>query len=381
MRILFTGGGTGGHIFPIIAVKRELDKIVNGLEAQHGKDLPKVFLEGEYKFVGGNIKEKREMLEREKIKTKQILSPKWRRYFSIKNFLDIFKVRFALLQALFLVWGFMPDAIFSKGGPGSVFIIMVGWLYRVPVIIHESDSVPGKTNKFSARFSKKIALSFKETTPFAPPQKMIFTGQPVRQFLLEGSKERAKDTFKLTSERKVILIIGGSQGAKQINLVFVDAIYKYIKDYEIIHSCGKNNFKELQLLTRALLKKKQRKFYHLYPALGEEKLKDAYSAADLIISRAGAGSLFEISAVSKPSIIIPLAGSASDHQTYNAQIFGQEGCGIIIETQNVSPNIVFLTAKDLLENEKKAQKLIDACKKFYKPDAAQKIAETIIKTA
>jgi UDP-N-acetylglucosamine--N-acetylmuramyl-(pentapeptide) pyrophosphoryl-undecaprenol N-acetylglucosamine transferase len=377
MRILFTGGDTGGHVFPIIAVKREMDKILKGYE-KYSKDLPKKVLDAEYRFVGGEIGEKKEILEREKIKTKKIISLKWRRYFSFENFVDILKAPIALLQSLFAVWVFMPDAIFSKGGPGSLFIIITGWLYRIPIMVHESDSIPGVTNKLSFPFAKKIAISFKETALLCPQKKTVVTGNPVRQLLTEGSVERAKETFNLTGNRKIILIMGGSQGAQQVNLVFIDAIYKYIKEYEIIHICGEGNFKETQLLTRALLKEGERKFYHLYPSLEEEKLKDAYAAADIIISRAGAGAIFEIATVKKPSILIPLQGSASKHQENNAQIFGDYGCAIIIEIQNIAPNIVFRTAKDLLENKKKSKKIIDACEKFVTNNAAEKVAKLII---
>lgn len=380
MRILFTGGETGGHIFPIIAVKREIDKILKECE-NYEKTSSSTMLDGEYMFIGGGLEKKREILEREKIKTKEIISLKWRRYFSIKNFLDILKVPFVLIQTLFFVWLFMPDVIFSKGGPSSFFVVFVGWLYRIPVVVHESDSIPGLTNKLSFPFSKKIAISFKESLPIFPSKKTIFTGHPIRQTLTDGSKERAKDFFKLSGKRKVILIMGGSQGAQQINFVFIDAIYKYLKKYEIIHICGINNFKEINLLTRGLLKEEQLKFYHLYPFLEEENLKEAYAAADIVVSRAGAGSIFEIAAIAKPNIIIPLAGSASEHQDSNAQIFGENECSVIIESQNVSPNIIFITIKDILSDNKKINKLINACKKFSPKNAAEEVAKIIIKVA
>jgi UDP-N-acetylglucosamine--N-acetylmuramyl-(pentapeptide) pyrophosphoryl-undecaprenol N-acetylglucosamine transferase len=375
MRILFTGGGTGGHIFPIIAVKREIDKIINNLE-QYSPDIPKELLDGHYQFIGGDVATKRDILERESIKTKEILSPKWRRYFSFKNFIDILKAPCAFFQACFLVWIFMPDAILSKGGPGSFFIVLVGWLYRIPIIVHESDSVPGLTNKWSFPFAKKIAISFKTSVP--PKKKVIVTGHPVRQLLIKGSRERAKEQLKLSDERKVILVMGGSQGAQEVNLVLIDAIYRYIEKYEIIHICGQGNFKDLNLLMKGLLKEEQKKFYHLFPNMTEDELKDAYAASDLIISRSGAGSIFEIAAVEKPSILIPLKISANDHQVLNAQIFQNQGCGVVIENENVSPNVVFSTARDILEDEETLNKYIKGCNKFAKPNAAQKIAQVIM---
>jgi UDP-N-acetylglucosamine--N-acetylmuramyl-(pentapeptide) pyrophosphoryl-undecaprenol N-acetylglucosamine transferase len=380
MRILLTGGVTGGHIFPAVATKRAITKILKTF-FEKTKNTPAELSEVDFLFIGEGLKEIKDYLKKENIKVKQIISPKWRRYFSFQNIIDLFKVPLTFIQAAVYVWQFMPDVVFSKGGPGSLFVVIVAWLYRIPVVIHESDSFPGKTNKISASFSKKIAVSFEETKKFFPAKKTIFTGNPIREEIMLGSPERAKEIFNLSGGRKVILIMGGSQGAQQINLVFIDAIFKYIQNYEVIHVCGENNFKEINLLTKGLLKESQKKFYHLYPFLDEEKLKHAYAAADLIVSRAGSGAIFEIAAVKKPSIIIPLPGSASDHQSLNAKIFSDSGCSILIEKNNISPNMVYLNAKEILEKKIKSQEMIEACKKFAKLDAATKVAELIIKEA
>lgn len=383
MRILFTAGGTGGHIFPIVAVKREIDNLLAKIRENLPPNYPEEILRNEYKFIGGNIGSKKETLEKENIFTKEINAPKWRRYFDVQNFIDILKAPICLFQALFWVWYFMPDVIFSKGGPGSFFVVLAGWLYGIPVILHESDSVLSKTNKLSLFFAKKIAISFNETESFIKNKKKVFfTGHPVRQELENGSKERAREDFKIKStQRKIILFMGGSQGAQQVNYVLIDAIFKYIKEFEIIHICGEDNFREIDLLTRALLKEDEREYYHLYPFLEEEKLKNAYAIADLIISRGGAGALFEIAAVKKPSIIIPLAGSASDHQELNAQIFGDMGCGLVIGKNNVFPNIVFSAVKEILEDEERQKFYIENCKKFYIKESAILIAKEIILSA
>lgn len=380
MRVLFTGGGTGGHIFPIIAVKREIVALLKEYAANE-KNIPPELSEIDFKFIGGKHQDSKEILEKEDIKVKEILSPKWRSYFDIHNFLDLFKTPVALLQSLIFVWAFMPDVIFSKGGPGSLWIVIVGWLYRIPVVIHESDTIPGKTNKIASHFSKKIVISFEETKKFFSAKKTIFTGNPIRNGVNLGSQAKAKELFNLTEKRKIILIMGGSQGAQTINLVFVDVIFKYVKKYEIIHICGENNFQEMKLLTKGLLNEKERIFYHLYPTLSEDKIKDAYAAANLIISRAGSGAIFEIAAVAKPSIIIPLPGSANDHQSLNAKVFSDSGCSLTIEEANIIPNLVYLNVEKILDNKKKMQDMTEACKKFAKPDAGKKIAETIIREA
>jgi len=373
MRILFTGGGTGGHIFPIIAVKRELESIYSSKEEYY-------YHPPEFEFAGGELKEK-EALLKENISIKRVAPAKWRRYFSLQNFLDIFRFPFSLFQALIYVWLFMPDIIFSKGGSGSLAIVFSAWLYRIPVVIHESDSIPSSTNQFSSPFSKIITISFEETRPFFSIRKTILTGNPIRQKIVSGSKEKAKEAFNLTGNRKILLIIGGSQGAQEINSVFVDAVYKYIEKYEIIHVCGPKNFNDMDLLTKGILREFQRKFYHLYPYLDEEKLGDAYAVADVIISRAGSGMIFEIAALKKPSLLIPLKLSAQNHQAKNAYYFSRKGCATVVEESNVTPNFVFGRISQIVDNETISQEMQKACEEFARPDAAKKIADILIKLA
>lgn len=370
MRIIFTAGGSGGHIFPLIAVKREIDSIAR-----------EEYFPLEFQFLG---KADKEILLKEGIKPKPVIEAKWRRYFTFKNLIDILKFPLALIQSLIYIWIFMPDIVFSKGGPGSLAIVIVAWIYQVPVIIHESDSVPGFTNKLSGPFSRKIAISFKETENFFSKRarkKIIFTGNPIRQRLFTVSSQKAKEFFNLTGERKVILIIGGSQGAEQINMVIIDAILKYIEKYEVIHICGQKNFKDLDLLIKGILRDQQRKFYHLLPSLNEEEMGAAYTVADIVISRAGAGAIFELAAFQKPSVIIPLQGGAQDHQTKNAYYFSKEGAAAVVEGANVTLNLVCGRITQIIESKKIVAQMKEACKKFAKPDAARKVVEIILENA
>ena len=368
MRILFTAGGSSGHVFPIVAVKRAFDSALL-------RDLDIWFL------GGGDIKEE-EMLKMENIKVKKIMSSKWRRYFSFKNFVDIFKFPLSFAQAMFQVWIYMPDIIFSKGGQGALPVVLAGWLYHIPIIIHESDSVIGSSNRFSALCAKKIAISFKETKKFLAKKekKIVLTGNPIRKNLLQGSIEEARKLFKLTGERKIILIMGGSQGAEEINSVFIDAIYKYIETYEIIHICGEKNYKEIDLLIRGILKDDQRLYHHLYNYLTEEKLKHAYAAADVILTRAGAGAIFEIAALEKPSVLIPLAGGAQNHQARNAQYFSKIGASIVVEESNITPNFIFGRVNQVAQSKKIREAMKKGCREFAKPNAAKDIAKIIFET-
>lgn len=368
MRILFTGGGSGGHIYPIIAVKKEIEKIIN---------LFPFPLLVRFRFIGERPIEK-DIFKKENIEMKRIISIKWRRYFSLKNFIDILKFPFSLIQAAIYILIFMPDLIFSKGGPGSFPIVFIGWLYRIPIIIHESDSIPGFTNVLSSPFSKKIIISFKETEEFFPPKKVIWVGNPIRENLLLGDREKAFNIFNLKGGRKIILFIGGSQGAGEINSLLIDAIYKYLERYEIIHIVGQKNFRNIELLIKGILKENQKEYYHLYSYLEEEKLAHAYAISDIIVSRAGAGGIFEIAAIEKPSILIPLKTSAGEHQIRNAQLFVKSGAAIAIEGINITPSFIFMKLYTLLRDERLISQMKKACRNFAKKEAGRNIAKIIL---
>jgi len=365
MRILFTGGGTGGHIYPIIAVKQTLERIQP---------------EADFLYIGPDKFSKR-ALEKEGIKYKFILSGKLRRYFSLLNFIDLLKIPFGLIQSLWHIFWFMPDVVFSKGGYGSFPATLACWLYRIPIIIHESDSVPGLANKVLSRLAKRIIVSFEETKNRFPVGKTILLGNPIREELLQGSRAEGEKLFELTSDKPVILIMGGSQGARRINELVLNILPRLLEKFEVIHICGKKNFKFLKEQRDKLLRESElakKRFYHLYQFL-EEELKHAYAVADIIVSRAGAGGVFEIAAVGKPSILIPLSNSASDHQTKNAQALAKIGGAVILKEENLTMNLFLDAIFELINNPKKAEEMGRKAKSFYNSSTNQKIAEEILR--
>jgi UDP-N-acetylglucosamine--N-acetylmuramyl-(pentapeptide) pyrophosphoryl-undecaprenol N-acetylglucosamine transferase len=369
MRILFTGGGTGGHIYPIIAIKSAFAKATADKQAF------------EFLYVGPDSFA-RSILEKEGIKCKFILAGKIRRYFSPFNFIDFFKIPIGFIQSLWHLFWFMPDAIFGKGGYGSVPVVLAGWFYKIPIIIHESDSIPGLANRILVRFSKKIIISFEETKKYFPDKKIVLQGNPIREELTQGTKEEGKSLFKLTSDKPIILIIGGSQGAEKINEIVLNALTRLLERCEIIHVCGTKHFKDINEHARKTLEKlgpEKIDFYHLYPFLEGEKLKHAYAVSDIIVSRAGAGSVFEIAATGKPSILIPLSSSASDHQVKNARALAKTGGTIILEENNLTINMFLDIIFDLLNKPEKLKEMGEKAKSFYKPETNQKIAGEIIR--
>jgi len=375
MRLVFCGGGTGGHTFPIIAIKRELKK--------HSKAKTLKF------FYVGPKDQFAENLIKEGIQVKYILAGKIRRYITpqsiFSNFLDIFKILVGVVQAFLFLRLIRPNLIFSKGGYGSLPVVLAGSFLHIPIFLHESDSIPGWTNKFCDRFAKKVFLAFplKHTKYFQkmkPKEKYLFVGNPIREEITKGDKEIGKKIFNLTNEKPVLLILGGSQGAQRINDVILQALLDILKLFEVIHQCGKNNIREMQLQTEVIFQKEKslRKYYHLYGFLNEDQLKHAYKVADLVISRAGSGSIFEILANGLPSILVPLPESAQNHQRENAYIIEKYGAALVIEQSNFKPHFLlkklylFFSKPELLKEMKKK------AKELAVPNSAKIIAKYIL---
>jgi UDP-N-acetylglucosamine--N-acetylmuramyl-(pentapeptide) pyrophosphoryl-undecaprenol N-acetylglucosamine transferase len=370
-KILFTGGGTGGHVLPIIAVAREIRRIY-----------PEEDLQLHYLGPGddfGSI-----LLSQEGIKIKTIFSGKIRRYFTPKtlfqNLVDVlFKIPIGILQAIFFVFFSAPDLIFSKGGFGSIPTVIAGWLFSTPIFLHESDVSPGMANRFLSRFALEIFVSFPiRKTEYFSARKMISVGNPIRREILEGSKEEAKKLFNLSYEKPVILILGGSQGAQKINDKVLEILPELLKSFEVIHQCGYKNFKETEAEAKVILNKDLEIFYHLYPFLKEPELPQAFAAADLIVSRAGSGGIFEIAALGKPSILIPLSTAAQNHQLKNAYSYAEKGACQILEEENFTARFFLERLKSLFASSEELEKMAEAAKDFSRPLSAKIIANYLI---
>ncbi|MFA5746938.1 MAG: UDP-N-acetylglucosamine--N-acetylmuramyl-(pentapeptide) pyrophosphoryl-undecaprenol N-acetylglucosamine transferase [Candidatus Paceibacterota bacterium] len=369
-KIVFTGGGTGGHVFPIIAVDREIKRKVP---------------EGKIKFyyVGAKDDFSHVFLPQEGIKTIFIWSGKFRRYFNIvsffQNIFDIFvRIPIGFVQSFFILFFLMPDVIFSKGGYGSLGTVIAGWLLGIPIFMHESDISPGLANRICSNFSSKIFISFppKETDYF-PLKKMIYVGNPIREELLKGTKESAKSAFELHSDKPVLVILGGSQGSERINEIIMGVLPEMVADFEVIHQAGDRNIQQVKKEADAFLKPEIKKYYHLFPFLSESQLKDAYAAADFIVARSGAGTIFEVAAVGKPSILVPLPESAQNHQLKNAYNFARsEGC-LVLEEGNLTPHFLLKKIKDAFLSGK-VKTMAQKAKDFAKPDAADMIARYLL---
>jgi UDP-N-acetylglucosamine--N-acetylmuramyl-(pentapeptide) pyrophosphoryl-undecaprenol N-acetylglucosamine transferase len=364
MKILFTGGGTGGHIFPIVAIVREIRRIYpNNLD---------------FYYLGPKDDFSLILLSEEDFIIKKIISGKIRRYFSLQNFVDIlFKIPFGIIQSFFYLLAIKPDLVFSKGGSGSIAVTISARILRIPVFVHESDVVPGLSNQKTAKWAKKIFTSFPRTEYFNP-EKIKVTGNPIRKEILEGDKAKAGEIFNLTFAKPILLIMGGSQGAEAINDFILNIINNLAKKYEIIHLTGRENEKGVSAEAQVVLEKNLDKYYHPIGFLDEEKTKHVYAAADLIISRSGSGSIFEIAAVGKPSILIPLPSSAGNHQSKNAYVYAETGAAEVFEQENLTPNLFTEKIELLFLHVELLEEMRNSALRFAKPLAARSVAREIL---
>ncbi len=380
IRIVLTGGGSGGHTFPLIAVARELRK----MSQKKGQSL-ELFYIGPDDFAADFVRQ-------EGIAVKTILGGKFRRDWSpgnlLKNIVDIFKIIGGLVQTYYYLLVLMPDAIFSKGGYGSFPVVFWGIIFAIPIFVHESDAVPGLMNKMSAKFSRTIFVSFPDTQRYFPQHKTIVTGNPIRIDLVAEriDPSRAKELLKLDNKRPLVLVLGGSQGAQHINDIILDILPEVIDRVQIVHQTGNKNYQQVQreaeIVFREIIKSEENKqFYHPYPFLIEtdkpvpHSLKFLYAAADLIIARAGSGLIFEIAAVGKPSIIIPLPWASQGHQLKNAYAYEKSGACVVVEEKNLRTNIFSDLILRLLQDKKKLAQMSKAALSFAKPQAAEVIAQ------
>ncbi|MDO8424387.1 MAG: UDP-N-acetylglucosamine--N-acetylmuramyl-(pentapeptide) pyrophosphoryl-undecaprenol N-acetylglucosamine transferase [bacterium] len=373
MKILFTGGGSGGHILPIIAVSREIRRILP--ESQGGKSL-------EFFYLGPKDEFQEILLSQEGIKVKKIFAGKIRRYLNWKSFLQnladiLFKMPLGVFQAFFYLFLLAPDLVFAKGGFGSFPTVVSAWVLRIPVFLHESDIAPGLANKFLSKLSLKVFSSFPKTEYFSP-KKTVLTGNPVRREILTGSKEEAKALLKITGTKPVVLVLGGSQGAQRINDKILEILNDLLKNFELILQCGEKNFKEVADESRAILNPDLENFFHLFPFLKEEELKQALAISDFIVSRAGSGGIFEIAAAGKPSILLPLPESAQNHQIKNAYAYASSGASIVFEEANFTPHFFLEKLKHLFSQPDEMKKMSQAARSFSKPEAAKIIAQYLL---
>ena len=323
-RIILTGCGTAGHVTPNIALLPRLKEL--------GYDI---------QYIGSYTGIEKELIEPFGIPYHGISSGKLRRYFSVQNFTDPFRVLKGFREAHKLIRQLKPDVIFSKGGFVSVPVVLAGKRCKVPVIIHESDMTPGLANKIAIPSAAKVCCNFPETLKSLPEGKAVLTGSPIRQELLSGNKIAAMDMCHFTSDKPVILVIGGSLGAVAVNNAVREALPELLKDFQIIHLCGKGKMDESL---------KDVEGYCQFEYIKNE-LRNLFALADIVISRAGANAICELLALHKPNLLIPLSANASrGDQILNARSFERQGFSLVLEEEQLTKETLLAAVKNLYEN-------------------------------
>ncbi len=373
MKILFTGGGSGGHFYPLIAVAQEINKAVKEQK----------LLKPQLYYLSNRPYDKRLLFENG-IEFKKITAGKLRRYFSVLNFFGLFKTGWGFLKSLWLVYNIFPDVIFSNGGNISFPVLLSAKVFKIPVIIHISDVAPGRTNRWASKFAQKVAVAFPGTVKYLPKakNKIAVVGNPIRQELILPLPEGAYEFLHLDKDVPVILVLGGSGGAQTINEVVVDILPELVQKYQIIHQTGRKLFMEISGRAAVALEQNEYKNrYKSFAYLNTLALRMSAGVADLIISRAGAGSISEIAFWALPSIIIPIPENVSVDQRKNAFAYARAGAAIVIEQKNLTPRLFLSEINKLMKNDVAKEKLSVNAKKFARAGAAQKIANEIINIA
>ncbi|MEA3322951.1 MAG: undecaprenyldiphospho-muramoylpentapeptide beta-N-acetylglucosaminyltransferase [Patescibacteria group bacterium] len=366
-RIVLAGGGTGGHIFPLVAVAEALEQKYEDVE----------FLYIGTKSQMGDVAQ--EAMAELNIQTKNIVTGKMRRYFSPQYFLDIFRIPIGIMQSLFYLLKFMPDAVFSKGGYASVPIVIAAWIYHIPVLTHDSDAVPGWANRICGKLSRYVALSYDLSARYFRGNKIVITGNPIRSEMTNGDRARGYERWGFTESRPTVLIVGGSQGAKAINDAVLRSLPELAKISQVLHITGQEHHEESLRLAGEFGFKSGRHRYVAVPFLNRTEMADAYAVADIIVSRSGANSITEMAATKKVAIFVPLARSANNHQYMNAYEIAKIGGAMVLEETNLGGSILTDKVTQLLHDKELRTQLQEKIHAFYHPDAAEKIADGIIK--
>ena len=351
-KIILTGGGTAGHVTPNMALIPELKK--KGYEI---------------KYVGSYTGIEKKLIEEMGVEYQGISSGKLRRYFSMKNFSDPFRVLKGFKEAKKIMKDYNPSIVFSKGGFVSVPVVLAAKKYKIPVIIHESDMTPGLANRIAMKGASVICHNFPETAASLPDGKAVLTGSPIREELRHGDKAAGLKSLDFTPDKPVIMVMGGSLGAVAVNNAIRGALDELLDKYQIIHLCGKGKLDES---LKNIPGHKQFEYV-------KSELTNYFAAADLLVSRAGANAICEIAALQKPNILIPLSRKASrGDQILNANSFKKQGFSEVIEEEDVTKESLVNMINQVYDNR---EKYIDAMAKSNNNDAITTILDLIEKNA
>lgn len=366
VKILLTGGGTGGSVSPLLAIAEEL----------------RFSQEGDFEFfwLGTKTGPEREMVEKERIGFKAIHGGKLRRYFSWKNLLDLLFVKLGFWEAFFFIWGWKPDLVVTAGSFVSVPVVWAAWILRVPVLVHQMDARPGLANRLMAPFAKVITVTFEKSLSDYG-KKAVWVGSPIRQSLKTSIDQ--ENYFNLKKDLPVVFVLGGGTGAQAINELIWKNLNNLTEFCQIIHQTGRGKnigHREEPIgrrgdpgnaVTPSVFKSDN---YQSFEFLNVEQMAAAYAVADAVISRCGMGVLTELAFLGKPAILIPMPNS---HQEDNAKIFEEKKAAVILDQRGLAAGTLKDEIVELLGDKEKKAALSRNIRQIFKQNPGQEIVRII----
>jgi UDP-N-acetylglucosamine--N-acetylmuramyl-(pentapeptide) pyrophosphoryl-undecaprenol N-acetylglucosamine transferase len=374
MKIVLVGGGTGGHFYPLIAVA----------EAIHALSREKRLVEPTLYYLGPEPFDEEALLENN-IEHHPLPAGKLRRYGSILNILDLFKTALGIVRAGIKLFDVYPDVVFSTGGYAAFPTLFAARLLAIPVFIYDADAKPGRVSAWAASFAKRIALAHPEAAGHFPEKvrgKIARTGHPIRKEVEVPAHEGGVEFLKLEPEVPVILVLGGSLGARAINEVILGALPLLVEKYSVVHQCGATHFDDVSKIAAVALRTSPHADrYRPFPLLNTIALRMAAGAASLVVARAGSGSIFEIASWGVPAIFVPIPPDVSHDQTENAFSYARSGAAVVIEQNNLTPHLLMAEIDRLIADPALRKTMSAAAHEFARPGAANTIASAILEIA
>ena len=365
MRFVLVGGGTGGHFTPLVAIA----EAIRDRDQELGTDT-------ELYYLGPNAYDE-EILKSLKIEFVRVPAGKRRLYFSWRNFVDPFLTFIGIFVAFWKLYWLYPDAVMSKAGFTSVPVVIAAWLLRIPILVHESDAVPGRANVLAKYLARYIGIAHDDVAKYFPSKKVALVGMPMRKAFFNKIKN-PHEVLGVPSHKPLLLVTGGSLGAKRINDFILSSLPQLLPKYTVLHQVGDAHIEQIAADSSSLIPDKELlKDYFVFGHMAQKQFSAAMQAADLIITRAGSTTLFEISLLGKPSIIIPIPEDVSRDQRANAYSYARAGGAEVLEEKNLSDDILVAEINKIISDREAYHQMSQKAKSFTTPNAAYTLADAL----
>jgi UDP-N-acetylglucosamine--N-acetylmuramyl-(pentapeptide) pyrophosphoryl-undecaprenol N-acetylglucosamine transferase len=374
MKIVFVGGGTGGHFYPLIAVAEAIEEITD----------EKTLIEPELFYIGPPAFDAVALAEHNIL---HLPSPagKMRRYPSLLNIIGFIPTAIGIFRSVWQLFFLYPDVIFSTGGYTAFPTLYAARILKIPVVIYDADATPGRVSLWSAKFARWIAVAHPDAALKFPQKlrdRIARVGHPIRKEILTVAKEGGHEFLKLDPTVPTLFVTGGSQGARAINEVLIDTLQELVTRYNIVHQTGVANLTEVAGIASVVLKDSPfKERYRPFGLLNALAMRMATGVTSLVIARAGSGTIFEVASWGIPAILVPIPLDVSHDQTENAFSYARHGGGIVIEQHNLSQHVLLSEIDRLMNDAALRSKMSEAARAFARPDAAHKVAQILVEMA